>query len=139
MLDSGMTATCRSIFAKLMLALRLAVVLSIAGYSTTQANEAMHSTICGSDVSVSHSHASSDASHSSGKSLRHVHADVDLAEDGNADFDQSDCCKSFCSSSALLTAEAASHNSYISMSHVPFIEQQLIPAGLATIHNPPNA
>ena len=107
----------RIIIQILPLAIRLAVVLAVFGLSAAQAGAAMHGKTCISEVQLgmkqqAHNHSQQLATHGSDG---HAHEGIGLNYDtpsstnsldysgaDKVDADQSDCCKSFCSSVALL-------------------------------------
>ena len=127
----------------LSLALRLVVALALFGLSAAQANAALHGKLCASEIHASagqHSHTQSAllAAHGS-DGHSHDHAGSGhgpLIDTGYAD--HSDCCKSFCSSVALLEGTSAKSQFYGKARLDACIVQQLEAAAEAAIFTPPN-
>lgn len=127
----------RIIGAKFLLLVRLAVVLSLTGYSYSQINVAMHGSAIPSLVlmdpsvdAVDHSMVGTDmADH------HQTSGDSDTA-DG---FDNQNCCKNFCSNAALV--DLCSTFGVVRLTSMRFAHfDELLPNGmLAPIHTPPSA
>lgn len=135
--EAHMNRIIRIIGAKLLLLVRLAVVLSLTGYSFSQINVAMHGSAVPSFVamdtiadSVDHSMVGTDmADH------HQTSGDSD-ATDGSGN---QNCCKSFCANAAL--ADFCPTFGVVRLTSLRFAHfDELLPNGmLAPIHNPPSA
>ena len=127
----------RIICAKMLLLVRLAVVLSLTGYSYSQINVAMHGNAVPSFVAME---TSVDA-------VDHSMVGIDMADhhqtsddsDTGCGFDNQDCCKNFCSNSALI--DFFPTFGVVRLTSLRFAHfDELLPNGLlAPIHNPPSA
>lgn len=122
---------------KLLLLVRLAIVLSLTGYSFSQINVSMHGSAVPSLAAVA---ASIDA-------VDHSMHSMDMADHhqtgGSSDLangtDSQDCCKNFCSNAALVDFCPAF--GVVRITSLRFAHfDELLPNGmLAPIHTPPSA
>lgn len=135
------------------LTIRLVVVLAVVGLSSAQASAAMHGKLCTSDVQVGleqqvHSHSTESVNK---LSTGHTHASpaindgeiVDPGVPGHAGAGQSDaggidCCKSFCSSMAVLDGAPPKNQFDGTARQNAWVIQQLASAPEAAIYTPPN-
>ena len=121
----------------MLLLVRLAVVLSLTGYSYSQINVAMHGSAVPSFVSMG---TSVDA-------VDHSMVGTDMADhhqtSGSLDLaggiDNQECCKNFCSNAALV--DFCPTFGVVRLTSLRFAHfDELLPNGmLAPIHNPPSA
>ena len=144
----------QSIVQAIPLAIRLFVVLAMFGLSAAQAGASMHGKTCASEIQMNvelqaHSHPVQAVTHGSDG---HTHGAVgsgddtlvDIGDTGPSganqfDADQSDCCKSFCSSIAILEASPFK-NWFDGQAQLnAHVVQQLEDAAEAAIFTPPNA
>ena len=147
--------SCRQIFTHaISRVIRLVIALAIFGLSSAQASDGMHGKLCPSDVKVSlkqklHDHSAQSVSHGS-KNHTYPAADMTSSELLDGKFakvqdlapysaEPAECCKSFCSSIALLDNVSVRDHIYCTAKLTVFAVRQLEAAAAAAIFTPPNA
>lgn len=121
--------TCR----KLLILIRLAIVLSLAGYSLSNAYAAMHRTgDVRQTVSVSLDHGAAE------KMANDHHGDVAADHDGGgAELAKQDCCQDFCVSLAIIGSSETMTVPVATAIHA-FIDDRGTAGEIPALHRPPN-
>lgn len=127
----------RIVVKKILLLVRLAVVLSMTGYSYSQINVAMHGSAIPSFVAMDTSVDAVDHSMVGTDMADHHQTSGD--SDAGGRLDNQSCCKNFCSNAALV--DFCPTFGVVRLKSMRFAHfDELLPNGmLAPIHNPPSA
>ncbi|EJC78160.1 hypothetical protein [Rhizobium hidalgonense] len=124
---------------RLLVLMRLVIIISLAGYSLSNANAAMHGSsfpelkAVVSDVTPSHEgHDMAEAAHHG-----HSHGDVSDDDDGASKLVKQECCKDFCGGIGIICATPDVGGPVVtSIRH--FVDDRTTLGELPTLDRPPN-
>ncbi|MBB2792759.1 UNVERIFIED_ORG: hypothetical protein GGD58_001606 [Rhizobium pisi] len=126
----------RIALSRLLLLVRLAIIVSLAGYSISNLDAAMHGPTLQVEKTVSS--AAAHGSHDMAGVSSHKHAHGDAADnDGPSKIAKQECCKDFCGGFVLLCA-GQSLGGPVVASILQFIDDQHVPGELPPLDRPPN-
>jgi hypothetical protein len=129
----------RIILSKLLLMMRLVIIVSLVGYSLSNANAAMHGSsfpkldVVASDLTPSHE------GHDTAQTARHDHSHGDTSNDadGVSKLVKQECCKDFCGGLGII-CEGPDVGGPIVNSIREFIDDRTTLGELPPLHRPPN-
>ncbi|ANL36878.1 hypothetical protein [Rhizobium phaseoli] len=126
----------RIALSRLLLLVRLAIIVSLAGYSISTVDAAMHGPAL--QVEKTMSSAASHGSHDMASVSNHKHAHADAADnDGPSKIAKQECCKDFCGGFVLLCASQSLGGPVVA-SIRQFIDDQHVMGELPPLDRPPN-
>ena len=128
-----MSGMYRIICSKLLVLIRLAIIVSLAGYSLSNAAAAMH----GPDAAeIRQAAAIQDAHHGSETAAHDHHGDMSADED-SIKLAKQECCNDFCVSLAII-ASSATIGDPVPSSIREFLDDSRVAGELVPLHRPPN-
>ncbi|WP_207917218.1 hypothetical protein [Rhizobium sullae] len=129
----------RIAMSKLLLIVRLAIIVSLAGYSLSNANAVMHGSsfpelaAVASETMPSHGdHDVAEAAH-----LDHSHGDISDSADGVSKLVKQECCSDFCGGLGMI-CEGPDVGGPVVTSIRQFVDDQQTFGELPPLHRPPN-
>lgn len=125
----------RIIGSKLLVLIRLAIIMSLAGYSLSNASAAMHGSramSASSSVSTAGHHQDVGASHD-----HHEQASADAEGSDGMKMVKQECCKDFCTSFALVIPSTTIHGPLASTVS-GFLNDRGLAGQIPALHRPPN-
>ncbi|WP_028732229.1 hypothetical protein [Rhizobium leguminosarum] len=129
----------RIAMSRLLVMMRLVIIVSLAGYSLSNASAAMHGSsfpelkAVVSDVTQSHEgHDMSEAAHNG-----HSHGDVSDDDAGASKLVKQECCKDFCGGIGIICASPDVGGPVVT-SIRQFIDDRTTLGELPPLHRPPN-
>ncbi|NNG74178.1 hypothetical protein HLI18_30815 [Rhizobium laguerreae] len=129
----------RIAMSRLLVLMRLVIIVSLAGYSLSNASAAMHGSsfpelkAVVSDVTPSHEgHDMAEAAHHG-----HSHGDVSDDDDGASKLVKQECCKDFCGGIGIICSTPDVGGPVVT-SIRQFIDDQTTLGELPTLDRPPN-
>jgi len=132
----------RNLVSRMMVVFRLAVVVSLAGYTIPNANAAMHGSAY-ADVAVSIAVEDHEDARFQAVPIQHADAGHHAHGDHNGDGDdfgkqvKKDCCQDFCFSAAL-PSSVQSSGVVTASSPLHFLDDGRIQGTRPSLHRPPN-
>ncbi|PDT12513.1 MULTISPECIES: hypothetical protein [unclassified Rhizobium] len=127
----------RTMLSRLLFFVRLAIVVSLAGYSSSNVDAAMHGPGLQVEKTVSSATAHGNHDDMAGVS-NHTHSHGDAADDdGSSKVVKQECCKDFCGGFVLLCTGQIIGGPVVS-SIRQFIDDRHILGELPPLHRPPN-
>lgn len=130
-----MGAMYRMLCRKLLIVMRLAIVLSLAGYSLSTADAAMHNPSSSTGVSVQMSEV---MQHGDGAQMSaHDHYGTVSADDDASKGMQQECCEDFCIGLAIIVSADTVAGPVVS-SIREFIDDQPSFGEIHSLHRPPS-
>lgn len=127
----------RIICSRLLILIRLAIIVSLAGYSLSNATAAMHGQ---NSVKVQQTVSMPKDHHGSGMAAHDRHGDVSADDDGNGDgikLAKQECCNDFCVSLAIITSSDSMGGPVVSPIR-EFLNDSHVAGELVPLHRPPN-
>lgn len=126
----------RIIFAKINLLVRMAIIVSLVGYSFSTVDAAMH----GDSLTYAALEQSmADMDHSTVEMADYDHHQRPQSPDDASKTDKQNCCENFCSNAALVNLCATFGAARMTSLRFVHFDEQLAKGELAPIHNPPSA
>ncbi|MFA1624689.1 hypothetical protein ACDY96_18285 [Rhizobium mongolense] len=129
----------RITMSRLLVMMRLVVIVSLAGYSLSNANAAMHGSsfpeleAVASDVTPSHEgHDVADMAHHD-----HSHGDISDRADGVSKLVKQECCSDFCGGLGMI-CEGPDVGGPVEISIRQFVDDRTTLGELPPLHRPPN-
>jgi hypothetical protein len=128
-----MSAVYRIICSKLLVLIRLAIVVSLAGYSLSNATAAMHGP---SSVEAQLAASMPEGHHGSEMAAHDHHGDVSADVD-SVKLAKQECCNDFCVSLAIIATSDTLAGPVVSSIH-EFIDDRRSFGEVPALHRPPN-
>ncbi|OWV87875.1 hypothetical protein ATY75_21170 [Rhizobium sp. N122] len=128
----------RFALSKMLLVVRLAIIVSLAGYSLSNANAAMHGTAF-PEFEKSAQQVSQGSDHDMAQMSGHSHSHSDAADDDNATtkLAKQECCKDFCGGLGII-CDGHDVGGPVVTSIRQFVDDQQTVGELPPLHRPPN-
>ena len=129
----------RIAMSKLLVMIRLVIVVSLAGYSLSNANAAMHGSSFPDLKAVVSDVTSPHEGHDMTEAARHGHAHGDVSHDGDgpSKLVKQECCKDFCGGLGII-CDGPDVGGPVVTSIRQFVDDQTTIGELPPLHRPPN-